>query len=98
MSSVMASSSTVLARLDKIELKLLTGWRSFPASMYTVRKASVLGFCEVMNDGSLRCFTGVWCCTAPFNLFDADVAAAGFRVSGRELMMTSGGLESGICS
>jgi hypothetical protein len=78
MSSVMVSSSMVLARLDKIELKLLTGWRSFPASMYTVRKASVLGFCEVMKDGSLRAFTEVWRWTALFNLFDADVAAAGF--------------------
>jgi hypothetical protein len=97
MSSVMASSSTVLARLDRIELKLLTGWRSFPASRYTVRKAFVLGFCEVMNDGT-RGFTGVRCCTALFNLFDADVAAAGFCGSGRELMMTSGGLDSDICS
>jgi hypothetical protein len=98
MSSVMVSSSIVLARLDKIELKLLTGWISFPASRYTVRRASVLGFCDVRNDGSLRGFAGVCCCTALFNLFDADVAAAGFGGGGREVITTSGGLASSICS
>jgi hypothetical protein len=74
-SSARTFSSIVLACLDRMELKLLTGCISLPAVKKTARKAVVLGCWDVKKAGSLRDFTGVLARTAEFKLLDATVAA-----------------------
>jgi hypothetical protein len=74
-SSARTFSSIVLACLDRMELKLLTGCISFPAFKKTDRNAVVLGCWEVKKAGSLRDFGGVLARTAEFDLLDATVAA-----------------------
>jgi hypothetical protein len=76
-SSASTFSSIVLACLDRMELKLLTGCMSFPVVKNTARRAFVLGCWDVKKAGSLRDFAGVLSRTAEFNLLDATVAATG---------------------
>ena len=81
-----------------MELKLLTGWMSFPAFKKTDRKAVVLGCWDVKKAGSLRDFTGGLARTAEFNLLDATVAAAGVCRDTTGTLATCGGLDKTIWS